>query len=188
MHSTNSGAELSLRNRREQSGGGRRARPDFEGLLASIDIPDPFDIQVFCDKIAKQRGRALYLHSIPGISGTDAPCGIWIATEAGDHIFYEAATSPLHRDHIILHEIGHMLLEHSTLIDGGRPGASTVFSGIDPATVTSLLTRASYATEDERDAERLAGLIASKADISSPHRTTAHHQVLRRLGNALGNS
>lgn len=188
MHRTNSGAELSLPNRRKQSGGGRKARPDFEGLLTSIDVPDPFDIQVFCDKIAKQRGRALYLHGIPGISGTDAPCGIWIATKTADHIFYEAATSPLHQDHIILHEVGHMLLEHSAIIDDVRPGAGTVFSGIDPATVNSLLNRASYATEDERDAERLAGLIAAKADISSLHRATTHHQVLRRLGNALGNS
>ncbi|CDR10464.1 hypothetical protein [Streptomyces iranensis] len=179
---------MSLRNRREQPGDRRKARPDFEELLASIDIPEPFEIQVLCDKIAEQRGRALYLHSVPGISGTDAPCGMWIATDVADHVFHEAATTPLHRDHIILHEISHMLLGHGTITDGTQPGVSSLFSGIDPATVISLLNRASYATEDERDAERLAGLIAGKAELSSPRRRPMHHQVLRRLGNALGDS
>ncbi|WP_159073478.1 hypothetical protein [Streptomyces sp. RTd22] len=177
-----------MRNRREQPGGRRKARPDFEELLASIDIPEPFEIEAFCNKIAEQRERPLYLHSVPGISGTDAPCGIWIATDVADHVFHEAATTPLHRDHIILHEISHMLLGHSTIAEGAQSGSNSLFSGIDPATVISLLNRASYATEDERDAERLAGLIASKADISSPRRRVAHHQVLRRLGSALGDS
>jgi hypothetical protein len=155
-------------------------------VLASIGIPDPFDVQIFCDRIAAQRRRALHLHSVPGISGTDAPCGVWIATEKADHIFHEAATSPLHQDHIILHEIGHMLLGHRSIIDGVQ-SAGGLFADIDPATVVSLLTRASYGTEDERDAERLAGLIANRAAASRTSKT-ARSSVLQRLGDALSDS
>ncbi|MFG3289785.1 hypothetical protein ACGF3G_13410 [Streptomyces sp. NPDC048179] len=177
---------MSLRSRREQPGDGRQDRPDFEDVLASIDIPDPFDAQVFCDRIATQRRRALHLHSVPGISGTDAPCGVWIATERADHIFHEAATSPLHQNHIILHEIGHMLLGHTSILDGVQSAGGGLFADIDPATVVSLLTRASYGTEDERDAERFAGLIAGKA--ASRTGKTARSSVLRRLGDALSDS
>ncbi|MFE7835915.1 hypothetical protein ACFU53_07610 [Streptomyces sp. NPDC057474] len=175
-----------LRSRREQPGDGRQGRPDFEDLLASIEIPDPFDVQVFCDRIAEKRGRALHLHSVPGISGTDAPCGVWIATEKADHIFHEAETSPLHQDHIILHEIGHMLLGHTSILDGVQ-SAGGLFADIDPATVVSLLTRASYGTEDERDAERFAGLIAGKAAASRTSKVT-QSSVLQRLGDALSDS
>lgn len=179
---------MSLRSRREQAGAPRRGDPDFEDLLASIKIPQPFDIQVFCDTVAAERRRALHLHSVPGISGTDAPCGVWIATEKADHIFHEAATSPLHQDHIILHEIAHMLLGHASIIDEVRPGSGGLFPDIDPATVISVLNRASYATRDERDAERLAGLIANRADRSHRNSRTAHDQVLQRLDNVLSDS
>jgi hypothetical protein len=126
-------------------------------VLASIDIPHPFGIEVFCDRIAAQRvvARSIYTAS-PGVSGTDAPCGVWIATEKPDHIFHEAATNPLHQDHIILHEIGHMLLGHRSILDGVHTAGGGFFPDIDPVTVVSLLTRASYGTEDERDAARLA--------------------------------
>jgi hypothetical protein len=177
-----------VRSRRKQPGNGRQGRPDFEDLLASIDIPEPFDVQVLCDQIATQRGRALHLHSVPGISGTDAPCGVWIATEKADHIFHEAATSPMHRNHIILHEIGHMLLGHTSIIDGVQSGGGGLFADIDPATVVSFLTRASYGTEDEREAERFAGLIASKAATSSHNSKTTRSRVLQRLDDALSDS
>ncbi|CAM5572744.1 Regulator component OS=Streptomyces aurantiogriseus OX=66870 GN=GCM10010251_59670 PE=4 SV=1 [Streptomyces aurantiogriseus] len=187
MYNATCGAELSLRSRRQQPGDGRQERPDIGDALASIDIPDPFDVQVFCDRIAAQRGRPLHLHSVPGISGTDAPCGVWIATEKADHVFHEAATSPLHQEHIILHELGHMLLGHRSILDGVPTGGGGLFPDIDPATVVSLLTRASYGTEDERDAERLAGLIAGKAAASRTSKPP-RGGVLRRLGDALSDS
>ncbi|MFD5134002.1 hypothetical protein [Streptomyces olindensis] len=176
-----------MRSRREQPGDGRQDRPDIGDVLASIDIPDPFDVHVFCDRIAAQRGRPLHLHSVPGISGMDAPCGVWIATEKADHIFHEAATSPLHQDHIILHEIGHMLLGHRSILDGVQTEGGGLFPDIDPATVVSLLTRTSYGTEDERDAERLAGLIAGKAAASRTSKPP-RSSVLGRLGDALSDS
>jgi hypothetical protein len=178
---------LPLRSRSQQPGDGRQDRPDIGEVLASIGIPDPpFDVRVLCDRIAAQRGRPLHLHSVPGISGTDAPCGVWIATEKADHIFHEAATSPLHQNHIILHEIAHMLLGHRSILNGVQADSGGLFPDIDPATVVSLLTRASYGTEDERDAERLAGLIAGKAAASRSSK--APHSVLRRLGDALSDS
>ncbi|MFP8959321.1 hypothetical protein ACLIYP_01930 [Streptomyces nanhaiensis] len=185
MTDTRRGTRLSWHSRRKQPNGRPHGRRRFDELLSTIDVPDPFDIQVFCDRIATQRGRALHLHSVQGISGAEAPCGIWIASETSDHIFYEAATSPLHRDHIILHEVSHMLLNHTSVIDVDQPGDGGLFPDIDPATVVGFLARASYGSDDERDAERLAGLIANKAAPATRNSTTAHDRVLRRLDDAL---
>ncbi|MFB4193374.1 hypothetical protein [Streptomyces carpaticus] len=174
--------------RHERPRGEARSREGFDDLLASIEIPTPFNIGDFCDRISEQRGRPLHLHSVPGISGSGAPCGVWIATEASDHIFHEAATSPLHRDHIVLHEVSHMLLNHRSIIDGIPSGNDNLFPDIDPATVVSFLNRTSYGRDDERDAERLAGLIAHKAASPTRNSKAERSQVLRRLDDALSDS
>ena len=185
MFSTRRGARLPLRSRRRNPNVEPYDRRRFDELLSTIEVPDPFDIQAFCDGIAARRGRALYLHSVQGFSGVEAPCGIWIASEAGDHIFYEAATSPLHRDHIILHEISHMLLNHTLAFDGVGPGVAGLFPDIDPDVVAGFLARAGYGSDDERDAERLASLIANKAAPAARNSTSAHSRVLRSLDDAL---
>ncbi len=144
-------------------------------------------MQVFCDRIAARRGRPLHLHSVPGITGADALCGVWIATETSDHVFHEAATSPLHRDHIVLHEISHMLLGHSSIIDGAGAGNAQLFPDIDPATVTSLLNRVSYTNSDEQAAERLAGLIAAKIENAAAKKDGPGRD-LQRIDDALSDS
>jgi hypothetical protein len=163
-------------------------RRRLEKLLNSVELPNPFDIQKFCDRISELRGRPLLLNSIPGIAGAEAPCGVWIATETTDHIFHEAATSPLHQNHIVLHEISHMLLGHTSILSGLQPPGARLFADIDPQTVASVLNRAAYGTADEREAERFAGLIARRADLSgrSNHSDrTADDPVLQRLDDAL---
>lgn len=42
------------------------------------------------------------------------PFGLWYFDGERDHIICRAGTSGYHRDHIILHEICHMLAGHST--------------------------------------------------------------------------
>lgn len=155
-------------------------------MLGTVELPNPFDVRVLCDRIAAQRGRPIYLHPTDGISGTEAPCGTWLATDVGDHIFYEAATSPLHQTHIILHELSHMLLGHRSVLSGAAAPASNVFgSDIDPKTIQSMLARAAYTTADERDAEQLASLIADRVSLAPSTATVGRHDVLRRLHAAL---
>lgn len=177
---------MSLRSRRDRRESLSRPRSAFDQLISAIKMPVPFDLQAFCDRVAAYRGRPLHLHSAPGVTGSDAPCGVWIATEAADHIFHEEATSPLHRVHIVLHEVSHMLLGHSSLSE--QRDTARLFTEIDPATVTDVLARTSYGTEDERDAEVLAGLLARRAGLSSRDARPMPSQVLQRLNDALSDS
>src|SRR6478609_9224629 len=98
--------------RRSQVGG----LSNHSAIADSLEIPFPFTIEKLCQGIAEKRGRRIHIHAIEHEGAANsAPCGAWIALESSDHIFVESATSPLHRDHIILHELCHMLLGHSCL-------------------------------------------------------------------------
>ncbi|WP_344442002.1 hypothetical protein [Kitasatospora nipponensis] len=147
-------------------------------LVASLDIPVPFAIEDLCASIAVRRGRPIHIHGMEH-TGTPnrAPCGAWISLDHSDHIFVENATSPLHRAHIILHELCHMLLGHSclptdeheppALDDGRRRALAEVLSveewaGFPLNRIISLLGRTGYTHADEKAAEGLAGLIARR--------------------------
>lgn len=88
----------------------RRAR--CEAVADALDLPRPFDLDVLCERIAAQRGRPLRLVPLEGKPDASLPCGVWVATRTSDLIFYEPATSALHKLQIVLHELAHLLLGH----------------------------------------------------------------------------
>jgi hypothetical protein len=129
-----------------------------ERRLRGIRVPRPFDLDAFCAEVAASRGRPLVRRPVPGLSA-EAPCGMWIATDKADHVFYDPGTSPLHAEHIVLHELAHILCGHT-----GADGAlAKLFPDLDPATVTRVLGRVSYTCEQEREAEMVASLIRGRA-------------------------
>ncbi len=145
-----------------------------EKRLRGIRIPSPFDLDTFCAEVAARRGRPLIRRPVPGLSA-EAPCGLWIGTADADHVFYDPGTSPLHAEHIVLHELAHILSGHS----GGDGALARLFPDLDPATVSRVLGRVSYTTEQEREAEMMASLIRGRS--SRAPRTT-----FGRVADALG--
>ncbi|WP_416484267.1 hypothetical protein [Streptomyces sp. CL12] len=121
-------------------------------------MPEPFSADELVQRVAEMRGRPIHLESIPGIA-SEMPCGFWISLDDMDVIAVEDATSPMHRDHIVLHEISHMLLGHAA----GKDLHTRLPLRVDPDLVARMLGRTSYETAIEREAETLAGLIASRA-------------------------
>jgi len=126
-------------------------------LLADIDVPDPFDLTVFLSYIAARRGRPLHLHPLPFAEGS--PCGLWLGTDQADHVFYAAGTDALHQQHIILHEMGHILCDHQAPVP--------LLPDLDPATVARVLHRSSYTAPQEQIAEMIATMINERAASGS---------------------
>src|SRR5688500_4507371 len=92
----------------------KELRARCEARLRALDLPAPFSAQAFCDRLAARRGRPILLQPIANQAGS---WGLWVATPTADYIFYEQETSPLHQEHIILHEACHILcVHHSTPI------------------------------------------------------------------------
>ena len=93
------------------------------------------------------------------MAGPGLPCGMWIATDTVDYIFHGRGTSPLHQQNIVLHEIGHMLCDHT----GRDAGIAAMLSSLDPAMVKRVLARDRYSTPQEKEAELAAALILERA-------------------------
>ncbi|MFF9787729.1 hypothetical protein [Streptomyces nigrescens] len=108
---------------------------------------------------------------------------MWIATDSDDHIFFEPKTTKLHQEHIILHEISHLLFNHYSLRDRRIPDLTVLFSDLAPRTVRRLLARTSYTTVQEQEAEMLASLIRTAA---AQRREAPSAGVLGKLEAALG--
>lgn len=133
----------------------RRLRKKCTALIRSLDLPDPFDIEVLCTRIGDSRGRPLQL--APLAFPAEGPCGLLVSTAAADYIFYEANTGPTHRTHVIAHELGHLLLDHHP---AGGPlddcAGRLVPDGLDSTLVQHMFGRNQYAHPDEFAAEYFA--------------------------------
>ncbi|WP_199807684.1 ImmA/IrrE family metallo-endopeptidase [Streptomyces griseus] len=153
-------------------------------MVQRIDVPRPFSAETLCRNIARQRGRGIHLHTLPPGGAVVGACGVWLATATDDHIFYENQTSRVHQEHIVLHELGHLLFNHHAVNDTMYTDVMGSFlPDLDPRMVTHLLGRTNYTTRQEQEAEMLASVIRTSADQSALERPRS---VTGKLGAALG--
>lgn len=90
----------------------KRTDAECAAVADRLVIPQPFDLDAFCEGIAEQRGRPLILLPLDGPPDPALPCGIWIGLEVADLVFYDAVAAEILKVQIVLHEISHMLLGH----------------------------------------------------------------------------
>jgi hypothetical protein len=147
----------------------RQLRRRCEAIIAAVDIPDPFHIHEFCRLLGERRGRPIHL--IPMRLPEDQPCGLWVSTSQFDAIFFEAETSPLHQEHIIGHEIGHLLCQHEAAPVLDPEASRLLLPDLDPDLVQRTLGRTSYSTVEEREAEMIASLLSREANRPGPTHT-----------------
>jgi hypothetical protein len=87
-----------------------------------------------------------------------------VSTNAGDYIFYESQTSALHQEHIILHEVGHLLCEHPAASVSRDEISELLLPDLDPAMIQRVLGRTCYPVWAEQEAEIIASLILAKVE------------------------
>jgi hypothetical protein len=136
----------------------RRLRRNCEERLAALGMRAPYALDELCAAIQRERGRPLKL--IPMSLEQDHPCGIWVASDTEDLIFYEANTSRTHQEHIVGHELGHIIWSHSGAFGEESDTASqNIFPNISPAIVRDMLRRDGYTDNQEQEAETMASVI-----------------------------
>ncbi len=126
-----------------------------ETRLRALALPTPFDLDTFIAGIAARRGRLIARYALPLMGGLP---GLWLETDTADLLYYEERTSPLHQQHIILHELGHILWEHQGLLLG-----QAVSLGDLTLAELRALRDERYTAEEEYEAETLATLIQHAA-------------------------
>ena len=136
-----------------------------EARLRELDLPVPLDVHAFCRTLGVRRGRPIELRAVAGRVG---PSGVWVAGPSTDLIFYEQEAGPLHQQHIILHELAHLLCGHPPVPVSEAGLAQLLFPHVTPESVESVLRRGAYSAEEEREAELLASLILEKTAIGRP--------------------
>jgi len=149
-------------------------RRQCESALEGVPVPNPFDINDFCRVISSRRGRALHL--VPKQTRL-GPCGVWLSLPDVDYVFYEPETSQLHREHIILHELGHLLCEHQPTEVIDEEVVAQLLPHLNPAVVQRVLGRTTYTAIEEQEAEMLASLVRGR--VERELRTT------RKLGDGI---
>lgn len=138
--------------------GRRRIRRRCTALLRDLPMPVPFDARALCEKVAERRGRPIRLVPMTGLGGV---CGLVVATGETDLIFYEQVTTPPHQEHIILHELSHLLCDHDRA--ASDLAVEHLLPDLDPRMVRRVLGRAGYSSVEEREAELLASMIRQRA-------------------------
>jgi IrrE N-terminal-like domain len=132
-------------------------------LVATLDLPEPFDLTALCTHLSERRGRPIVLMPTRMVIGN--LCGLWMGTAQADYVFYEEDTSRLHQRHIICHEIGHILLRHSPkkVLSADVARAAAPDCSIRPTDIQRVLGRDTYDRDDEFEAELIASLILSRS-------------------------
>jgi hypothetical protein len=130
--------------------------------LADLTLPDPFRIEDFCDVVSERRGKPMLLLPIPNPHEEGEPNGAWIETRDLDYVFYAEGTSPLHRNMIIGHELGHMWFEHPS--DEINIEAFTeAFPLLASTAILRMMGRHAYTREQENDAELFGHVLLDQA-------------------------
>lgn len=160
-------------------------------MLAELDLPEAFDLDLLLARLTQRRGRPLrLLPLLPGLR--DEPSGMWVPLPAEDVIFAESSVSGWYRDHVVFHELGHMLWAHTGSV---RDVAGWLGQyGVTGAAGTRVALRCSAsAAEQEREAEMVALLLESRisqqSTAAAPVTETTPVEVaavLHRLAAALG--
>ncbi|MFI6696267.1 hypothetical protein ACIBLA_31850 [Streptomyces sp. NPDC050433] len=133
-----------------------KVRRRCAAVLRDLELPDSFDVPTLCAELSARRGRPIKQLPVPDLSDV---CGLWIATDTADLIAYEQNTTVPHQNHIVLHEIGHMLCDHYPVTLSPAEQARLLLPSLDPNMIRRVLGRAGYSSVEEQEAEFLASLL-----------------------------
>lgn len=161
-------------------------RERCEAKLAELNLSAFENAHSFCAALAARRARPIVLQAVANPAG---PFGLWVGGRTADVIFYERNTSPLHQEHIILHEACHLVWQHRPAPVTEGELAHLLFPDVQPEVIQRVLRRAGYSTAEEQEAEMLASLILERyagapSPSTPPDAKTA--RLVDRLTTALG--
>ncbi|MBP2329791.1 hypothetical protein JOF56_010176 [Kibdelosporangium banguiense] len=140
----------------------RRLRRRCEAIAAELPLVKPFDVRELCRLVALRQGRPIHLMPINGMSEAH---GLWLATDSADLFFYEAGTALPHQEHIILHELSHLLCGHYREDTTAADHLRELIPHLDPKVIRMMLRRTSYVAAEEQEAELLASIIRQRAGL-----------------------
>jgi hypothetical protein len=157
----------------------RDVRERCSRILDECSVPRPFELDTFRRVVEQRRGRRITLVPRDHMVG---PCGVLISLQDADYVFYEAVTSPVHRDHIIVHELGHLLCDHVPQERIGDDVVRFLLPDLDPGMVRRALGRTAYGQVEEQEAEMVASLVLGRPRVERAPTDPLMDRLQRSLG------
>lgn len=154
-----------LRGRTGPSATGQPARSErsmrrmARRLLRDLHVEPPLQVETLRRSLESARGRPLHLipHAFPDTSTV----GLLIQTTEADLVYYEQDFTAEQQRRTILHEFGHLVLEHSPR-DGGEVTEAvwrSVAPTLPPEVVVKALCRSAHDNPLEVEAEVFASVL-----------------------------
>ncbi|MGW4883489.1 hypothetical protein [Streptomyces murinus] len=152
------------------------------------------DVEELCHALGKRRGRPLYLREAP--LERPGPSGMWVEYANMDVILYQQETTRLHQEHIILHEVGHILVaenEKATAppVDNDEETAGLVegwanlLPVFEPEAIKRVARRCSYDDGEECSVELVATIILEWSSLLDSTTPLSDDPSVRRVESAL---
>ena len=137
-------------------------------LLRELNVPAPFGPRELCRRLSEHRGREIRL--VPFPIESPGPFGLWLSTDEADVVIYQSQTTRSHQEHIILHELGHIIAGHEGEVRG--------------------VPRSAYDSRQEREAELIATILHEWAGRSDglgaeDRESVPETAALDRIGHAI---
>ncbi len=153
-----------------------------DDLLHGLVVPQPFALADFVAGLARRRGRPLVVRALR--TRRVEARAVWCRGARTDHILISSSRPRLHREHLVLHGIGHMLFGH---VGGPAVGAglTQVLGEADAARLSRLGRRAVYTLDEEWQAEVFATRVRQLAGLPATHPAPCPEAVLARLSATL---
>lgn len=157
-----------------------RRRVNVRALVDGLAIPDPWDLELLYQRVAETRGRPIDM--LPQDDMGEAVTGAVFRLTSRDVVFYRASLSGWHREHVLCHELGHIIAGH---LDGPDAYAGGADDDLNGAATIMLARQCAYGETRERDAERVAELILSRVRQNVAGADADLARAARHLGSAL---
>lgn len=128
-------------------------------LVRSLRLEPYASAYELCDQMSSLRGRPIHVVEWPlPIPG---PMGVWVSRTHDDVVVVQERAGGVHRDHIVLHELAHILCAHEgEAFPEYASALPTLGDTADGGPVLRL--RSVYDSDSEREAELLAAAVAER--------------------------
>jgi len=124
-----------------------------------MELHRPLKLEQLCGEVSRVQGIPISL--LPIRTHPRGPHGFWVTTSDHNYILFEKDTSPLHQQHIIAHELGHVVSEHTGTAVSDDELHQLLMPDIGTSLIRRVLGRSAYTDGQEREAEILASLLLS---------------------------
>ncbi|WP_446220362.1 hypothetical protein [Micromonospora sp. IBHARD004] len=151
-------------------------------LLRGLVMPVPFTVGDLLAELERVRGRRLVVRALR--TRFAEARALWCRGSTTDHILVGSPGPGLHRDHLALHGVGHMVFGHV-----GQPAVAQrlrdVLDGADLAALRERSTRVVYTPDEEWQAEVFATRVRQLAVVAHPRPASGAERVLANLATVL---